>query len=68
MNTHHLIDAVSVYLRQLRRLKQAGFDAALPDAAEAAIWDYAQQAAERLERQREKVPVPVKRRRSDFRP
>ena len=69
MNTAYLINAARFYLRQNRRLRRAGLDPR-NDAAEAATWEYAQRAADRLEHlrdyaARESIPAPIKRRRGE---
>ncbi len=68
MNTNNLINAARFYLRQVRRLERAGLDAQ-DELLEAVIWEYAQQAADRLEHLQQSQPIPilVKRRRDNFR-
>ncbi len=68
MNTNNLINAARFYLRQVRRLERAGLDAQ-DELLEAVIWEYAPQAADRLEhlQQSQPIPIPVKRRRDNFR-
>jgi hypothetical protein len=68
MNALNLINAIRFYLRQARRLKrdQAQPNAELPAQVEAALWAYAQQAADRLEHLRRQAgqplqPVSIKR-------
>ena len=70
MDSTYLINAADFYLRQNWRLKRAGLNPS-NDVVEAAMWEYAQRAADRLERlrdhmARELIPVPVKRRRGEF--
>lgn len=49
MTNIYLINAASFYVRRGRRLKRAGLGP-LDDLVEAARWDYARRAADRLER------------------
>ena len=63
MDAAYLINAVGFYVRRSRRLERAA-PGPLNAEVEAALWDYAGRAADRLERlqQAERIPVPVKRR------
>ena len=49
MTNLYLVNAASFYVRRGRRLKRAGLDP-LDYLVEAAVWDYARRAADRLER------------------
>jgi hypothetical protein len=67
MDTNEQITAIRFYLRRVRRQSREG--APLADAVEAALWEQAERAANRLRRlaELEPVPVPVKRRPSQTR-